>query len=64
MIRYISVSSPIGIDVSPKLLKIEKPFGRKLYAEFSIASGNWEMEDDSTYVVSGMHLNCNRNSLD
>ena len=56
MIRYISFSSPIRIGVSPKLLKIEKPFSRKQYAEFSIASRNGEIDDDSTYVVSGMHI--------
>ena len=56
MIRYISFSSSIRIGVSPKLLKIEKPFIRKQYAEFSIASGNTEMEDDSIYVDSGTHV--------
>ena len=56
VIRYISFSSSIHIGVSPKLLKIEKPFSRKQYAEFSIASRNGEMDDDSTYVVSGTHI--------
>ena len=56
MTRYISLSSPIRIDVSPKLLKIEKPFSRKQYAEFSIAPGKREMEDESTYAVSGAHI--------
>ena len=56
MTRYISFSSPIRIGVSPKLTKIEKPFSRKQYAEFSIASRNGEMDDDSTYVVSGTHI--------
>ena len=56
MIRYISFSSLIRIGVSPKLSKIEKPFSRKQYVEFSIAPGNREMEDDSTYVVSGAQV--------
>lgn len=57
MSSYISLySSSMRIGVSPKLFKIEKPFSRKQYAEFSIASGNVEMEDDSTYVVSGMQI--------
>ena len=56
MVRYISLSSPIRIGVCPKLHKIEIPFSRKQYAEFSVASGDMEMEDDSTYVVSGVQI--------
>ena len=56
MIRYISFSSPIRIGVFPRLLKIEKPFSRKQYAEFSIASGDMELEDDSIYIASGAQI--------